>query len=328
MMMLIILFQPDTYIYAGWALLILLTYQAIRLLKRKKGKWKKIVTGILLTLLWYFFIWGAYVEPKQIEVVRIEYCNSQVPESFDGYRIVLFSDIHLGSCIGWRKDIVQTVVDSINAQHADLVAFVGDIQNIRPQEIGPHLSTLSAIQSHDGIVSVMGNHDYQMYVDSDDPQEEASNIALTKALERQMGWQLLLNSNITITRGDSSRIVIAGMENDGEGRFPQLGDIEATLADTNPDDFIIMLEHDPTSWKRKILPNGAAQLTLSGHTHGGQVSLFGWKPAKLKYNEMAGFYNEGQHSLYVTRGTGALLPFRFGVKPEITVIILRHTNNQ
>lgn len=325
--MLIILFQPDTYIYAGWALLILLTYQALRMLKRKKGKGRKIVTTTLLTLLWYFFIWGAYVEPRQIEVTRIEYSNSQVPEAFDGYRIVLFSDMHLGSCNGWRKSIVQTVVDSINAQQADLVAFAGDLQNIRPQEIGPHLSTLSAIQARDGIVSVMGNHDYQMYLDSDDPHEEASNVALTKAMERLMGWQLLLNSHITITR-DSSQIVIAGMENDGEGRFPQRGNIEVSLSGTSLTDFIVMLEHDPTAWHRKILPGSTVQLTLSGHTHGGQVALFGWSPAKLKLDNIAGKYTEGQRMLYVSRGTGALIPFRFGVKPEITVITLHHTNKQ
>lgn len=325
--MLIILFQPDTYIYAGWALLLLLTYRALRMLKRKKGKGRRIVTAIMLTLLWYFFIRGAYVEPSQIEVTRLEYSNSQVPEAFDGYRIVVFSDIHLGSCNGWRKDIVKTVADSINALQPDLVTFVGDLQNISPLEIGPHISTLRAIHARDGVVSVMGNHDYAMYLDSDDPQEEASNIALTKALQRQMGWQLLLNSNITITRGDTSHIVIAGMENDGEGRHPQLGDIEATLSGTTPSDFIIMLEHDPTSWQRKILTNSTAQLTLSGHTHGGQVTLFGWSPAKLKYKQMAGLFTEGQRALYVTRGIGGLIPFRFGTKPEIAVITLHHKPN-
>lgn len=323
--MLIILFQPDTYIYAGWALLLLLTFWTLRLLKRKKSKARIIVSTALLLFLWYFFLWGAYVEPRQIEVTRLEYSSDKVPEAFDGYRIVVFSDIHLGSCTGWRKSIVQTIVDSINAQRADLVAFVGDLQNIRPQETGPHMATLSSIKARDGVVSVLGNHDYPMYLGSDDPQEKASYTALSKAMQRQMGWQLLLNSHLAIER-DSSHIIIAGMENDGEGRFPQLGDIEATLTGTSTDDFIIMLEHDPTAWKRKIVPGSTAQLTLSGHTHGGQVALLGWPPASLRYSEIAGMYTEGQRSLYVTRGAGGLIPFRFGVKPEIAVITLRHTH--
>jgi hypothetical protein len=113
------------------------------------------------------------------------------------------------------------------------------------------------------------------------------------------------------------------MENDGEGRFPQLGDIAQTLRRLKRQSFVIMLEHDPTAWKRKILPHSHAQLTLSGHTHGGQFNLFGWSPASLKYREYDGLYRAGDRMLYVTKGLGGVIPFRFGTPGEIVVITLK-----
>ena len=84
-----------------------------------------------------------------------------------------------------------------------------------------------------------------------------------------------------------------------------------------------MLEHDPSAWRRKIIPDGRAQLTLSGHTHNMQFSLFGWSPMSLKGGEVNGWYTEGPQSLFVTAGLGGLIPFRFGATGEIVVITLR-----
>ena len=139
-----------------------------------------------------------------------------------------------------------------------------------------------------------------------------------------MGWQLLLNSHAVIRRGADS-IVIAGMENDGNGtHFPQLGDIEKTLEGVTGNTFVVMLQHDPTSWQRKILPLSHVQLTLSGHTHAMQFSLFGWSPSSLIYRENNGSYttDEGR-AINVSSGLGGFIPFRFGVPGEIVVITLK-----
>ena len=135
-----------------------------------------------------------------------------------------------------------------------------------------------------------------------------------------MGWQLLINEHRTISRGKST-ITIAGMDNDGDGKhFPQHGDVKKTLSGT--DGFVIMLEHDPSGWRRKIVPDGRAQLTLSGHTHAMQFMIGGWNPMELTGKEWNGWYKEGDQSLYVTSGLGGLLPFRFGATAEIVVIKL------
>ena len=156
-----------------------------------------------------------------------------------------------------------------------------------------------------------------------------------------MGWTLLMNEHRYINREKSS-IVIAGMENDGDGiKFPQNGDIKKTLkgvpssppesrgdrsglnkrSDHRP--FVIMLEHDPSSWKRKIIPDGRTQLTLSGHTHRMQFAIFGWSPMSLLGREFNDWYTEGEQSLFVTAGLGGLIPFRFGATGEIVVLTLR-----
>ena len=84
-----------------------------------------------------------------------------------------------------------------------------------------------------------------------------------------------------------------------------------------------MMQHDPTCWRDHILPECHAQLTLSGHTHGGQMSLFGLSPVSLTYDEWGGLYREGGRALYVTTGLGALIPFRLGLPSEIVVITLK-----
>ena len=299
-------------------------------LGRCVGFWRKRHTnygnlvGLFLVLfLWVVAFYGIFWGTRQLEVREIEYASSDLPESFDGYRIVQFSDAHVSTLQGlsYLRPYFEKVIQTINELQGDIVVFTGDLQNTQPQDLYPAMDLLSTIQAKDGVYTVLGNHDYAAYLDCD-KVEEVANLRETCSLEQQLGWTLLKNSHHTIQKGKES-IVIAGMENDGEGRFPQLGDIQNTLKGVGEDAFIVMLEHDPTSWQRKILPESRAQLTLSGHTHGGQFKLFGWSPVSLVTHEWLGRYDEGDRTLYVTAGVGALIPFRFGVPGEIVVITLK-----
>ena len=320
----IILLPPDAYIYIGWGILLLLSLVVFLLWRRcKRRRWLRWLISVPLVLAWYVFLWGTYVGFNSLEVVHVEFDSRDLPPEFDGYRIVQFSDMHIASYSGCRKDMVQRVVDSINAQHADLVVFTGDMQNREPSELLEHQKVLSTIKARDGVCSVLGNHDYPMYIDADD-YTKYRNRGLIASYQRDMGWKMLNNGHTIVTR-DSAHIVIAGMENDGEGRFPQLGDIHTALSGVSRNEFVVMLEHDPSSWRRKILPKCHAQLTLSGHTHGGQFAFFGITPAQLKYKECNGMYRAGDRALYVTKGVGGVIPIRFGACPEIVVITLRNT---
>ena len=277
-------------------------------------------TIIIWALTGYGFLFGF----QQFEVRHVEFASADLPEAFDGYRIVQFSDAHVGSMTGSRQWMVQRAVDSMNAQHADAIVFTGDMQNIWPDELTQQSSYFRQLKAKDGVFAVLGNHDYDVYQNCDE-EEKTRNCAKTVKALRNMGFDLLLNEH-RIVRRDSDSIVIAGMENWGtKKRMPRKGDVIKTLTGItiSPSPFILMLQHDPSCWREKILPECNAQLTLSGHTHGGQISLFGWSPVAMSYSEWGGMTYEGARAIYVSTGLGALIPFRFGLPGEIVVITLR-----
>lgn len=296
-----------------------------RLLHRKSSgrpprNYGNLVGLVCVPVIWYIVLYGSFVGFQEMEVNRQTYASDDLPQAFDGYRIVLFSDAHVGSYAGSRQWMLQRAVDSINAQKPDMIVFTGDLQNLQPSELYQHRDVLAQLKAKDGVYSVLGNHDYAEYVDLDDAGKVA-NCRETVSLERQMGWTLLRNEQRVIERG-KEHIVIAGMENDGESkRSPQKGNISKTLG-KDKGGFIIMLEHDPSAWQRKIIPDGRAQLTLSGHTHNAQFAIFGWSPISLLGKETNGWYDEDGQSLFVTAGLGGLIPFRFGATGEIVVLTL------
>jgi len=278
---------------------------------------------VLMAALTLAAAYGFTLGIRGVRVRRVTLAFSDLPPAFDGYRLLHASDLHVGSYKGWRAHILAEAIDSIMAQRADMIALTGDLQNARPTEIEAALPQLRRLKANDGVFSVLGNHDYPVYIDVPD-YERYDSLGRTVVLQRDsLGWQLLMNSRRTIRRGNET-LTVAGMENDGEGRFPCHADLTATIGGLSAKGtFIVMMEHDPTSWRRTILPHCHAQLTLSGHTHGGQLTLLGMSPAALRYREWGGMYHAGERQLSVTTGVGGLLPFRIGVKPEIVVITLK-----
>lgn len=292
-----------------------------RLFKTKKN-FGNLVGLLCVPVIWYILFYGIFIGFNKLEVNRHTYTSPALPEAFDGYKIVLFSDAHVGSYTERNEEVLKRAIDSINAQQPDLIVFVGDLQNTQPQDIYRHIDVLSSLKAKDGIYSILGNHDYGDYICGNTARKVA-NCRETISLERQFGWTVLQNEHRNISR-DKSSIVIAGMENDGDGiKFPQKGDVIKTLKDVKEGTFILMLEHDPSAWRRKIIPDGRAQLTLSGHTHKMQFSIFGWCPMTIYQKEVNGWYQEGEQSLFVTAGLGGLIPFRFGSTGEIVVLTLR-----
>jgi hypothetical protein len=292
--------------------------------RRKAGLRMGIVVGVatMLTAL-YGFTYGM----SQVHVRHVTLAFDDLPADFDGYRILHIGDLHVGTYRGWRTDILKTVVDSAMAQRVDMVAFTGDLQNARPYELLGVLSQLRRIKAPDGVYSVLGNHDYPMYLRDVEEYEKVDSLARHVMLQRDsLGWTLLCNGYRWLHRGKDS-IVVSGMENDGEPPFPQYANLTNALYGVPAHgSFIVMLEHDPTSWRRTILPHSHTQLTLSGHTHGGQLALLGLSPAQLRYRESRGHYQIGKQQLYVTSGVGGLLPCRIGVVPEMVVITLKRSD--
>ena len=298
-----------------------------KLLHKKSAKhpannYGNLIGLICVPVIWYVVLYGSFIGFNKVEVNRQTFASPDLPKAFDGYKVVLFSDAHVGSYTARNEHVLKKAIYNINAQHPDMIVYTGDIQNTQPQDIYRHMDVLSSLKAKDGIYTILGNHDYGDYICGNTARKVA-NMRETMSLEKQMGWTLLMNEHRYIDRG-KSHIIIAGMENDGDGiRFPQKGDIKKTLKGVDDDDFVLMLEHDPSSWRRKIIPDGRAQLTLSGHTHKMQFALFDWCPMSLTGKEVNGWYTEDEQSLFVTAGLGGLIPFRFGVPGEIVVITLK-----
>ena len=281
--------------------------------------------GLLLVLgQLYVLFTGSMIGTDRLAVNEVTIEFDDLPAAFDGYRIAQFSDIHLGSM---RTELLERAVAEINKQHPDLIAFTGDIQNMRPQELTRFAPVLARLKAKDGVYSVLGNHDYSQYMPKLDEAHKRANERLTRSFQTSIGWNLLLNDNCIIRRSADS-IVVAGEENDGRPPFPQKADLGKTLRGVSAQSFVVMLQHDPSAWRRSILPKSKAQLTLSGHTHGGQASFFGWRPTELLGREDAGLYREGNRALYVSTGLGGFVPFRFHMDPEVVVITLKKSRNK
>lgn len=297
-------------------------YQVCRYTHRRRNYgniiWLPFAAGAI-----YIIMYGFIVGFGKLEVKHLDLYFDDLPEAFDGYRIVHFSDAHVGSFQYDKKAILQRDIDSINAQKADMVVFTGDIQNMQPDELLPVMPLLSKVKAKDGVYSVLGNHDYSIYIDATEDVKKA-NIKATVDREQQIGWTVLRNDNRVIRR-DADSLVIAGEENGGRKPSPKLADLEKSLHGVGTGAFIVMLQHDPNVWQEKIVPDGRVQLTLSGHTHAGQVSVFGLRFTQLTAHNDYGLYNQCRQQLYVTSGLGGVVAMRFGATAEIAVITLHKT---
>lgn len=275
--------------------------------------------GITLAVM---MLYGLTLGYRQVRVRTFTYSHPDLPAAFDGYRIVQLSDLHLGTLVG-REEVVAKIVNEVNRCDADLVVFTGDLVNYHADEIAPFREILRGIRARDGVVSVMGNHDYAQYFHWTTPADSAADIALLQREQHDMGWRLLLNGHHVLHRASDS-IAIIGVENEGRPPFPALADLPGAMRGLQPGAFKVLLSHDPTHWRREVLPTTDIALTLSGHTHGMQLQIGGFSPASWFYDEWGGAYYDGHRALYVSLGTGeVMIPFRLGAWPEVTLITLR-----
>lgn len=271
---------------------------------------------------WLAWLYGTMVERNRFRIKRTEIVSQTLPSSFDGYRVVHISDMHLMSFAG-RERALQRAVDKINALEPDLIAFTGDLVTLGPEELDGLQDILSAMTAKDGVYAVLGNHDYSEYRRHDSQQAKRESLEVLKRRIREMGWHLLLNENRSITRSQD-RISIIGVENiSGNRSFRTYGDFQQARIGADGV-YKILLSHDPSHWRAEVVGKSDVDLTLSGHTHAMQISLLGWSPSSLMYDEYRGLYNQGEQYLYVNTGLGqTAVNARFGATPEITLITLK-----
>lgn len=272
-------------------------------------------------------LWGTIRGKYGWRIIRNQLQFGNLPNAFDGVKIVQISDLHLGSFQENFEPIAEAI-EMINRLEPDYIVFTGDLINADPSEAAPWVDVLRRLKSKSGKYAILGNHDYGWARQNKLTEEEKTNNALgVTDILRQMELTPLLNSHEILER-DGQKIGLVGVENWGyteEGWFPTRGDYSKATDGMEQVPFQILLSHDPTHFDHHILGKTKVDLTLSGHTHGGQfgISIPGLveiSAAKLFYERYAGLYKEKDQYLYVNRGMGYLIfPGRVGMPPEITL---------
>lgn len=262
-----------------------------------------------------------YVKHQIVEV-------KDLPKGFDGYKMVVFADLHLGN---WNNkfSIMEPIIKLINEQHADVIILAGDIINNYATETEGWEPYFKRLESKSGLMyAVLGNHDYGDYTNWDTPEMKLQNLEKTKQNIRGLGFRLLLNEHEEIVnQGDT--VTIVGVENFGSGHFDDYSDLNKALENSRHGRKKILISHDPNHWQAEITDKQPdIFLTLSGHTHAGQFGFVRTaikiSPAALIYPQWDGLYRHNDQFIYVNRGIGFVgIPLRIGVPPEITVIELK-----
>jgi predicted MPP superfamily phosphohydrolase len=241
------------------------------------------------------------------DLLRVPVRLPRLDPAFNGFRIAMVSDIHLGPLSG--RAHTERIVRMINETEPDLVAIVGDLVDSTVSELGPAAEPLRDLHSRDGTFFVTGNHEYFV----DDP------FAWLSELER-LGVQPLRNQNTLIRRGTGA-FNLAGV-NDVAGRSrADPPDFDRALSGLDSSRPTVLLAHQPVQVAQAAARG--VDLQLSGHTHGGQMWPFHYVVRAVQPS-LAGLSSVDDTQLYVSRGAGFWgPPVRVGARPDITVLSLQ-----
>jgi predicted MPP superfamily phosphohydrolase len=258
-----------------------------------------IISGIFV--IGYFHLESRWVRTKQIKLV-----SHDVPNSFVGLKIVFISDIHHGPFLSIER--VEKLVKRINNLHPDLILMGGDYVHREPKYIVPVFKALEKLQSKYGVYAVLGNHDHW------------EDTELTREMMKKNGFKICDNKSYWL-KIKSDSIKIGGVGDLWEdSQF-----IDSTVYGLKKNDFCILLSHNPDYLEN--ITTDLIDLTLSGHTHGAQVTFFGiWAPivpSRFGQKYRYGLKQFGEMKSYITSGIGTITPpLRFFCRPEVVVIEL------
>lgn len=241
---------------------------------------------------------------------------TKLPASFDGFRIVQITDLHIGPMINGKW--LRKLVIKINALNPDLIVITGDLVDGTVAELHHHVAPLAELRSQHGTYFVTGNHEYYSGVDA-----WCRHIA-------QLGITVLRNESVSISSGIADESFdLAGVDDWGSRHFPGGGpDLAKALAGRDPSNVLVLLAHQPAAIREAALYG--VDLQLSGHTHAGQIWPFTYLvPLQQPYSKGLHLHPETQTQIYVSSGTGFWgPPMRLGTSAEITHITLRSGPHQ
>jgi predicted MPP superfamily phosphohydrolase len=240
-----------------------------------------------------------------IAIERQEIFLRRWPKALDGFRIVHLSDLHYGPFVDARH--LDRAIQTANQLNPDLIALTGDYISQERGYAAPCAEVVGRLRARHGVFAVLGNHDHWT---------DAKLIADLFAAE---DIRVLINEGLRLDIEDQT-FWLAGVDDTMVG----LEDLPLALAGSRDSEMKILLAHNPIILRRAARAD--VDLVLSGHTHGGQVTL---RPEKNRSGRprrrmLRGLGRRANTQIYVTRGLGTVvLPIRYGCPPEVSVLELR-----
>jgi len=259
---------------------------------------------------------AGYAGSRRLEIRRFTAKLPGLPAELEGLVIAQLSDLHVGPQTS--RALMARAARAVREASPDLIAVTGDLIDDFPADVEHYAEVFGALSAPLGVYVIPGNH--EVYAGWKEVRERLERLPVT----------VLVNRSVTVVangaRGDV-RLVVAGTGDPAFG--PGTGgaaapDIERTLADVPPDTFVLALAHNPALWP--ALAARGVDLTLSGHTHWGQLSIpqLGWSLANPFLKLAMGVHTSGRSLLYIHPGTGYWgLPFRLGHSAQVAIIRLQ-----
>lgn len=260
-------------------------------------------TGVLLL---------GYLGSARLTVRRVDTEVPGLGPEFDGLRIVQLSDLHVGPHTSRR--FLERVVETTRSLEPDLIAVTGDLIDDRAEDVASYARSLGGLSAPLGVYMIPGNHD--VYAGWD---------AVERGLREADLGTVLVNDVRLITRGESTIALLGTGDPAGgaRGSTRAAPDVERALAQVSKGAVVIAFAHNPALWP-SLAKRGVA-LTLSGHTHWGQLAIprLGWSLASPFLEHAMGAHQSDDSLLYISPGTGYWgIPFRLGASPEVTLVTL------
>ena len=249
---------------------------------------------------------SALAEPFMLTIERREVFLRRLPKELNGFRIVQLSDLHLGPLTS--GDQLRRAIEVANNLEPDIIALTGDYISHERQYAAPCAEIVGRLRARCGVFAVLGNHDHW------------TDAALITDLFRAEGITVLVNEGMRFEK-DGASFWLAGVDDTMVG----LEDLPLALAGARRDEMKLLLAHNPIILRRAA--RAGVDLVLSGHTHGGQVTIRSERSAsgRPRRRLLRGLGRQGETQIYVTRGLGTvILPIRYGCPPEVSLLELRN----
>lgn len=269
-------------------------------------------TGAMLPPVFTFGLTGiAMAQLNSFRVRRFDLSISDLPNELDGMTIAQVSDMHVGRFT--NGEVLEKAVRTVNELSADLVLLTGDLINDALADLDTGLALARRMEARFGVAIIEGNHDL-----IEDPHEFETRV-------RASGIPFLLNQSMIVdVRGFPVQLLGTRWPRVyGEGRDAAISDdVRKVLEQRDSSAFPILLAHHPHAFD--AVAEAQLPLTLSGHTHGGQLMLneaLGFGPAMFRY--WSGVYERGASKLIVSNGVGNWFPLRVNAPAEIVHVTLR-----